>query len=72
MTLAEEGSRNPPARTIVYLLKVRKHGSSERLKSELPKGVPAPTASFRRRAWLQFQKAINPLAAPKPLRLGRR
>jgi hypothetical protein len=34
--------------------------------------VPAPTASFRRRAWLQFQRAIDPLAPPKPLRLGRR
>jgi hypothetical protein len=41
-------------------------------KQELPKGVPVPTASFRRRAWLQFQRALDPLASPKPLRLGRR
>jgi len=28
-----------------------------------------PTTRFRRRAWLEFQRAIDPLAAPKPLRL---
>jgi hypothetical protein len=31
-----------------------------------------PTASFRRRAWVQFQRALDPLASPKPLRLWRR
>jgi hypothetical protein len=37
-----------------------------------PKGLPKPTTSFRRRAWMEFQKAIDPLAPPKPLRIGRR
>jgi hypothetical protein len=27
--------------------------------------------SFRRRAWLQFQRALDPLARPKPLRIER-
>lgn len=30
--------------------------------------VPLPTASYRRRAWLEFQRALDPLAPPKPLR----
>jgi hypothetical protein len=34
--------------------------------------LPSPTARFRRRAWLEFQKALDPLAPPKPLKLGRR
>ncbi|MEJ7791177.1 MAG: hypothetical protein WKF65_04310 [Gaiellaceae bacterium] len=29
--------------------------------------LPAPSSSFRRRAWLEFQRALNPLAAPKDL-----
>jgi hypothetical protein len=28
--------------------------------------LPAPTASYRRRAWLEFQRAIDPLAPIKP------
>jgi hypothetical protein len=37
-------------------------------------GVPLPTMQFRRRAWLLFQRALDPLAQPKPLpmRRGRR
>jgi hypothetical protein len=34
--------------------------------------VPKPTAQFRRRAWLEFQRAIDPLAPPKPLLRPRR
>ena len=37
-----------------------------------PKEPPVPTARFRRRAWLDFQRALDPLAPPKPLRLKRR
>ena len=33
--------------------------------------VPRPSPYFRRRAWLAFQRALDPLAPPKPLR-GRR
>jgi hypothetical protein len=31
------------------------------------KGLPSPTTQFRRRAWLAFQRALDPLAPPKPL-----
>ena len=34
--------------------------------------LPLPTGQFRRRAWLEFQRALDPLAPPKPLRLKRR
>jgi hypothetical protein len=42
------------------------------LERGLARLLPRPTASFRRRAWLQFQRAIDPLAKPKPYRTGRR
>jgi hypothetical protein len=29
--------------------------------------LPAPTEQFRLRAWREFQKALDPLAPPKPL-----
>ena len=29
--------------------------------------IPKPTASYRRRAWRQFQQALDPLAPIKPL-----
>jgi hypothetical protein len=29
--------------------------------------LPAPTASYRRRAWIEFQRALDPLAPIKPL-----
>jgi hypothetical protein len=40
------------------------HDLRARLQKDL---VPLPTAQFRRRAWLQFQRALDPLAPPKPL-----
>jgi hypothetical protein len=43
-----------------------------RITGELLRGVPQPTQSFRRRAWLQFQRAIDPLAPPKPFRISQR
>jgi hypothetical protein len=33
--------------------------------------LPAPTMQFRRRAWLAFQRALDPLAPPKPLPMKR-
>ena len=33
--------------------------------------IPRPSPQFRRRSWLAFQQALDPLAPPKPLR-GRR
>jgi hypothetical protein len=35
--------------------------------SVVPAGLPYPTQRFRRRAWLVFQRALDPLAPPKPL-----
>jgi hypothetical protein len=29
--------------------------------------LPVPSASYRRRAWVQFQRALDPLARIKPL-----
>jgi hypothetical protein len=29
--------------------------------------LPAPSASYRRRAWTEFQRALDPLAPIKPL-----
>jgi hypothetical protein len=35
-------------------------------------GIPHPSMRFRRRAWLEFQRALDPLAAPKRLPIWRR
>ena len=29
--------------------------------------LPRPSVYFRRRAWLEFQRALDPLASPRPL-----
>jgi hypothetical protein len=34
--------------------------------------IPTPSMSFRRRAWLLFQRALDPLAPPRPLPMKRR
>jgi hypothetical protein len=33
--------------------------------------MPSPTMQFRRRAWLEFQRALDPLAPPKRLPMKR-
>jgi hypothetical protein len=33
----------------------------------VPLRLPRPTASYRRRAWVEFQRALDPLARIKPL-----
>jgi hypothetical protein len=33
------------------------------------KNLPRPTMRFRRRAWLEFQRALDPLAPPKSFRI---
>jgi hypothetical protein len=33
------------------------------------RNLPRSTIQFRRRAWLAFQRALDPLARPKPFRL---
>ena len=44
----------------------RNQGSNK--KDTGGKHVPLPSAQFRRRAWTEFQRALDPLAPPKPLR----
>gem|GEM_PF-5388976 len=34
-------------------------------------GLPLPTPQFRLKAWHTFQRALDPLARPKPLRRPR-
>ena len=36
-------------------------------RKEIDSVIPKPTASYRRRAWVQFQRALDPLAPIKPL-----
>jgi len=33
--------------------------------------LPSPSMQFRRRAWLEFQRALDPLGPPKPLPMKR-
>ena len=33
-----------------------------------PEVLPRPSSHFRKRAWLEFQRALDPLARPKPMR----
>jgi hypothetical protein len=52
-------------------LKVGRRSEAEQadmVQQRLAAQLPQPTPSFRRRAWLEFQRALDPLAPPKPLR----
>jgi hypothetical protein len=40
------------------------------VRSVKPAGLPHPTQRFKREAWLAFQRALDPLAPPKPLPPG--
>jgi len=56
----------------VYSLKMgnRKHpeGDAAELKRQtVEELLSAPSASYRRRAWIEFQRALDPLARIKPL-----
>jgi hypothetical protein len=60
--------------SVVYLFEMgNRQGSDLNLHSyrRLLEEVPRPTASFRRRAWLEFQRALDPLGPPRPMRRGR-
>jgi hypothetical protein len=46
-----------------------REGASEDPKVPAEKDLPRPTMQFRRRAWLEFQRALDPLARPKPFRI---
>jgi hypothetical protein len=39
--------------------------------AELQSRLPSPSAGYRRRAWVEFQRALDPLAPVKPLRTPR-
>ena len=44
----------------------------ERLRrASLCDAVPAPSPSYRVQAWIAFQRALDPLARPRPLRQPR-
>lgn len=45
----------------------RTQQSLDRERGNTRPELPAPTLQFRRRAWLGFQRALDPLAPPKPL-----
>jgi hypothetical protein len=47
-------------------------GSEQVWTRDLLKGLPQPTTAFRRRAWIRFQRALDPLSPPRPFRIGRR
>jgi hypothetical protein len=45
-----------------------KQEEQPRVQRETPDtDLPTPTASYRRRAWIQYQRALDPLAPIKPL-----
>jgi len=50
----------------------RERGCGARAGHDLERLLPRPTTSFRRRAWLQFQRALDPLAKPRRFRIERR
>jgi hypothetical protein len=57
----------------VYYLKMRNEWghSQDDFEREIDRAsgrVPRASPLFRRRAWLAFQRALDPLAKPKPLR----
>jgi hypothetical protein len=43
-------------------------GKFEREIDRASPRFPRPSPQFRRRSWLVFQRALDPLAKPKPLR----
>ena len=62
--------RNLGCAALVPPLGMRKNeGAPEGSERSAPKELPRPTAQFRRRAWLEFQRALDPLARPKPFRI---
>src|SRR6266550_920904 len=69
-------TRNPIRGSSVYYLKMRNdsdpyEGDMEREIDRASRRMPRPSPQFRRRCWLAFQRALDPLAKPRPLR-GRR
>jgi hypothetical protein len=69
---AGEVPRNRNDAFVVYLFEMGKRQGSapalEEIQRRLVEELPRPTPSFRRRAWLEFQRALDPLGPVKPLR----
>jgi hypothetical protein len=40
-------------------------------RGDTKKEQPSPSMQFRRRAWLDFQRALDPLGPPKPMPMKR-
>jgi hypothetical protein len=40
-------------------------------RSKEDESLPTPSASYRRRAWIEFQRALDPLSPIKPMRRPR-
>ena len=53
----------------LYTATVRAGDPEDAEQQAAAKEVPQPTIQFRRRAWLEFQRALDPLARPKPFRI---
>ena len=64
-------TRNPIRPESVYRLKMGKkptHDAAGREVERARTSIPRPSPQFRRRSWLLFQRALDPLARPRPLR----
>ena len=64
--------RNQAVETVVYCFEVAKdfpqpERGGRGVQSADPAGLPHPTSGFRHRSWLAFQRALDPLAPPRPL-----
>jgi hypothetical protein len=75
-TAGRQCTRIPIRIGSVYYLKMRtkSRDSEEEFEREIDRAaqrVPQPSPQFRRRAWLAFERALDPFAKPRPLR-GRR
>jgi hypothetical protein len=72
-TAARKCMRIPILGPAVYYLKMRREpcdpqGKFEREIDRASARFPRPSPQFRRRAWFVFQRALDPLAKPRPLR----
>jgi hypothetical protein len=68
-----DSTRTYILRDSVYSLKMRNEGADsqhdyEREIDRASSRIPRPSPQFRRRSWLAFQRALDPLARPRQLR----
>ena len=55
-----------------YFEMMNRADTPRRARDEAPvyDGLPRPSVQFKMRAWREFQRALDPLAPPKPLPRG--